>query len=58
MPDQPKTPHRAIRVDDDLWAAFGDATDDRSGTIRGFIRWYVRQPGAKMPKRPSEEASS
>lgn len=47
------TPTRPIRVDLDLWERFGAvAQPDRSSTLREFMRWYVREPGAKMPKRP------
>jgi len=55
-----KTPHRGIRVEDDLWDAFEGATKrrgepDRSTVLRDFIRWYVHEPGAKIPKRPVVE---
>lgn len=47
------TPHRPIRVDDDLWTKFGRLVGrDRSDVVRQFIRWYVREPGAKLPQRP------
>lgn len=50
------TPTRPIRVDPDLWERFGVATTadgtDRSTVLRDFMRWYVREPGAKVPKRP------
>jgi hypothetical protein len=52
MPNQPKTPIRTIRIDDDLWEAFGAATADRSAALRDFIRWYTRQPGTRLPRRP------
>jgi metal-responsive CopG/Arc/MetJ family transcriptional regulator len=56
VPNQPKTPNRVVRVDDDLWRDFGDAIEDegttRSEAIRTFIRWYLRRPGAKLPDRP------
>jgi len=52
-----KTPHRALRVEDDLWDAFDAAVrrqgqPDRSAVLREFIRWYVAEPGAKQPRRP------
>lgn len=47
---------RGIRVDDDLWDAFGKAVaaagGDRSYLLRELMRWYVREEGAKLPKRP------
>lgn len=45
-----------MRVDEALWEQFGAATTaadtDRSTVLREFIRWYVREPGAKQPPRP------
>lgn len=59
MPNQPKTPLRNVRVDDDLWERLGEVADqqetDRSAIIRALVAWFVREPGAKMPTRPSEE---
>ena len=58
------TARQTIRVDEALWEQFGKETasaeSDRSAVLRDFVRWYVREPGAKMPKRPptSEVASS
>jgi hypothetical protein len=53
-----KTPHRTLRVEDDLWDAFSEAAQqqgsDRTAVLRGFMEWYARRPGAKMPKRPEE----
>jgi hypothetical protein len=55
-----KTPTRPIRVDLGLWDRFGEATaaadTDRSTALRGFMAWYAREPGARMPKRPGESA--
>ncbi|MFC6090705.1 hypothetical protein [Saccharothrix lopnurensis] len=51
-----KTPHRQFRAEDDVWAKFGEAVKplgtDRSAVLRDFVRWFVREPGAKMPRRP------
>jgi hypothetical protein len=56
MPNQPKTPLHTIRVDDQLWDAFGAAAAqagaDRSHVLRELMRWYIREEGAKLPKRP------
>lgn len=38
MPNQPKTPHRAVRVPDELWAAAKAATEARGETIAQVIR--------------------
>ncbi|MEV4181664.1 hypothetical protein AB0J28_09475 [Streptosporangium canum] len=53
------TRHRPIRVDDDLWVAFGRLVGERnrSAVIRDFIRWYVGERGAKAPKRPTPDAA-
>lgn len=47
-------PNRAFRLDDlGLWDRFGAvARPDRSTVLRAFVRWYVREPGAKLPRRP------
>lgn len=60
MPNQPKTPNRAIRISDEDWAdlrASADASgSDRTKVINQFIRWYLRRPGAKLPERPERPA--
>ncbi|MFF3665392.1 hypothetical protein [Microtetraspora malaysiensis] len=50
------TPHRPIRVEADLWEEFGRLVGprNRSAIIRDFIRWYIRERGAKLPERPTE----
>lgn len=49
----PRTPLQNIRVDRDLWETFRrTAEPNRSAVLREYIRWYVREPGAKMPRRP------
>jgi hypothetical protein len=49
------TPLRPVRVEGTLWKLFGEVvgTRKRSGIIRDFIRWYLREPGASLPDRPS-----
>jgi hypothetical protein len=46
MPNQPKTPTRNVRVDDELWQAALDKAraEDRtiSDVIRAALRRYVR----------------
>jgi hypothetical protein len=55
-PNWKLTKHRSIRIEDELWAALGQAAQtvgvDRSTLIRQLVRWYVRDPGAKLPQRP------
>jgi hypothetical protein len=50
------TARQTIRVDEALWEQFGERAasvdNDRSALLRDFMRWFVREPGAKMPKRP------
>lgn len=45
-----------VRVPEEMWTAFRLAADsagtDRSALIRAFIAWYLKQPGAGLPKRP------
>jgi hypothetical protein len=52
----PTTGHN-IRVPDELWEQFGYATGtldtNRSKWLVDAIRWCVREPDAKMPKRPA-----
>ncbi len=51
------TARQTIRIDEALWRAFGEATEaggeDRSTVLREFIRWYVREPSSRLPKRPA-----
>jgi len=50
------TPVRPLRLDAELWDRFGAmATLDRSTVLREHTRCYVRQPGAKMPRRPDQD---
>lgn len=51
-----KTPHRSVRLEQDLWDRLEPAAKtaglDRSSLIRQFVRWYLREPGANLPQRP------
>lgn len=56
MPDKPKTQHRSIRVPDETWESAMTVSHEQ-GTSAGqlcreFLDWYLRKPGAKLPKRP------
>jgi hypothetical protein len=59
MPNAPKTPPRQIRIGDD-WYDFDHAAKaqgtERATVLRHFIAWYLRRPGATMPKRPEADA--
>lgn len=48
------TPVRSLRMDDGTWRELGDVvgTRNRSAVINELVRWYLRKPGAKAPKRP------
>lgn len=50
------TPKYGIRVPEDAWNRFGEATTqagtDRSAVLRAFIAWYLRVPDAKPVRRP------
>lgn len=44
-------------ADDQLWERFGELADpDRSTVLREFVRWYVRDPEARLPRRPDDSA--
>jgi antitoxin component of RelBE/YafQ-DinJ toxin-antitoxin module len=61
VPNQPKTPNRAVRVDDQVWDEAGQAAaemgTDRTKVINQFLRWYLRRSGAKLPARPPVQES-
>jgi hypothetical protein len=50
------TKHRPIRVEDELWTAFGALVGERkrSQVIRDFIRWYIGERGARLPRPPKD----
>jgi len=56
------TRNRTIRVDLDLWTRAGEAAEsagtDRATVIKEFLRWYVGEPGAKIPELRDLPASS
>ncbi|WP_051790091.1 hypothetical protein [Streptomyces sp. NRRL S-1022] len=56
MPSSPKTQHRSVRISDDDWADLLAAAktqgSDRGTVIKDLVAWYLRRPGATMPKRP------
>jgi hypothetical protein len=51
------TPRQAFRVEPSLWETFGVAAaltgSDRATVLREFMRWFIRERGAKMPVRPA-----
>lgn len=51
-----QTPVRTLRVADPDWSDFHKVTGTRlASVVWQFIRWYLRRPGATLPKRPSVE---
>jgi hypothetical protein len=53
VPPETHTQPRQIRIATDLWDELEQAvgTRRRSAVIVEFIRWYLRKPGAKLPRR-------
>jgi predicted GIY-YIG superfamily endonuclease len=53
------TPMKMVtfRMEKRIWDALGEAVgkNNRSEVLRQFIAWYIRDPGAKRPRRPGEE---
>ena len=53
VPNQPKTPQRAIRVPDDLWRAAQAVAKERGETLSDVIREalgeYVRRHTGRKP---------
>lgn len=58
MPNQPKTPIRGVRVPEDLWQAFRQATAARGETpsevLRACILSYVRLHAGWPPAQASD----
>lgn len=55
------TKARRVVMSDQLWEALGEAIahtpeTNRSQVIRELVRWYVGEPGAKLPERPGRAA--
>lgn len=52
------TPPRQIRIGA-RWLDFAKAASTvgvtRAAIVNEFIAWYLREPGAKLPKRPDRE---
>lgn len=53
------TPPRSTQIDDKPWALLGLAAEglgiSRSSLLRDLALWFIRWPGAKLPKRPGED---
>lgn len=47
------TTRRQIAIADDRWKRLHDLVgDQRAEVVRQLIDFYLREPGAKMPRRP------
>lgn len=60
MPEpETHTPVRRVRIPNLLWMKFGEVagTRGRSAVLIEFIRWYVGEPKAKLPKPPKKPAA-
>lgn len=59
-PETDYDPPRKFRIPDSEWAPFERATkavhdkgrSPRAKVLREFVNWYMRRPGAALPKRP------
>ena len=51
MPNQPKTPARAVRIDDETWSALGDEADEKGVTISDVVRDALKKHLARRRKR-------
>lgn len=64
MTKQPKSRHknpsRPFRPDPAEWEALGLLVGprDRTRVLRELLRWYIREPGAKLPTRPTAEKAA
>lgn len=55
VPNQPKTPNRVIRVDDELWTDYGRACEDE-GTIRSDdLRAHMQRKVRAWKRRRNAE---
>lgn len=43
MPNQPKTPHRAVRIPDELWSAVGQQAEAEGTTRSAIINRLLRE---------------
>ena len=58
MPNQPKTPNRVIRVDDQLWRDYGEACDAEGTTKSDDLRAHMlRKVKAWKRRQPAEDRS-
>lgn len=53
-PPETHTTPKQMRIPDPDWEKFEHTAGkrNRAATVTEFIRWYNREPGAKLPTRP------
>jgi hypothetical protein len=53
-PPETHTTPKQIRIPDPDWEKFETTAGkrNRASVVVGFIRWFNREPGAKLPTRP------
>lgn len=53
------TPPRSTQIDQDPWDRFGVVAGElgmsRAALMRDLVLWFIRWPGAKLPKRPASD---
>lgn len=54
VPNQPKTPNRAIRVDDGLWREYGEACEDEGTTRSDDLRAHMLRKVRARQRRQAE----
>ena len=54
MPNQPKTPVRGIRVDEDLWRAAQAKAEAEGRTLTGVLVDYLKRYVSTPPRRKAD----
>lgn len=51
------TPPRSTQIEDAPWERFGEVANElgvsRAALMKALVLWFIRWPGAKLPKRPA-----
>jgi hypothetical protein len=55
MPNQPKTPNRAIRVDDELWTDYGEACEAEGSTRSDDLRAHMTRKVRTWKRHQGDE---
>jgi len=54
MPNKPKTPHRAIRVDPDLWHAAMEKAQAEGRTLTSVLVAYLKRYVSTPPRKKAD----